>query len=126
MAGRFGFSSDPNSTCTASGVASTTQTQPTVQLSVTGAGTSTLEITATVVSGTTPANQLTIYDDDQAIATPTINGSTTYSFSYNPATDGSHTIKAVVSDSSGNTGQNSYTVTVAGTGSSTTTTPSGQ
>ncbi|HUC87293.1 MAG TPA: transglycosylase domain-containing protein, partial [Candidatus Saccharimonadales bacterium] len=120
LAARYGYSSSPDSSCTAIGTAAQSS-QPSVQLSVTGADTDTLNITATVTSGSAPANQLTIYDNDQAIATPTINGSITYSFSYNPATNGSHVIKAVVSDSSGNTAQNEYTITVANAG-----TPSGQ
>jgi membrane peptidoglycan carboxypeptidase len=51
-----------------------------------------------VQSGTFTANQLQVYFDDQIVSTQVINGSGTYQVSYSPTQTGSHTFKAVVTD----------------------------
>ncbi len=89
--------------------------KPTVDVSATGS--STLQITVNVSSGTHPANGLTVYFDDQVISTQGLNGSTSYTFSYNAPSAGSHTIKAVATDTALYSGQDETTVTtVAGGG----------
>lgn len=88
--------------------------KPTVTLS--SSGNNPLSITATVTSGTFTANSLTIYFDDQVISTQTINGNTVYTFSYVPTANGSHTIKAVVSDTGLYSASDDKTVTTSGIG----------
>jgi membrane peptidoglycan carboxypeptidase len=90
-------------------------TKPTVSVSTTGSGP--LNITASVSSGTFTANSLTIYFDDQVVSTQTINGDTNYTFVYSPTTTGSHTVKAVVSDSGLYSGSGEKTVNVLTAGS---------
>ena len=84
-------------------------TKPTVQVSADGS--SKLKITANVSSGTHTANKLTIYFDDQVISTQNINGSTNYSFDYTPTSSGSHTIRAVVTDTAMYSGSDETTIT---------------
>ncbi len=88
--------------------------KPTVNLTV--AGTSSLSISVNVISGTFPANSLTVYYDDQVISTQAINGSTTYTFIYQAPSAGSHTIKAVASDTGLYSGQDETTITTVGPG----------
>jgi membrane peptidoglycan carboxypeptidase len=89
--------------------------KPTVSVSAVGNGP--LHITAVVSSGTFPANNLTILFDDQVISTQAINGSTTYSFDYVPTSNGSHTIKATVTDAGLYSGSDETTVNVSNAGS---------
>lgn len=84
--------------------------KPSVQLSISGSGP--LTIRATVTSGTHTANKLDIYFDDQLISTQGISGSTAYEFSYSPAANGSHTIKAIVTDTALYSGSDEDTVTI--------------
>ncbi|HUC20776.1 MAG TPA: transglycosylase domain-containing protein [Candidatus Polarisedimenticolaceae bacterium] len=93
---------------------SCSDTKPAVNVSV--SGNSTLVITANVTSGTHTANALTFYFDDQIISTQAINGSTSYSFSYDAPASGSHTIKAVVTDVALYSGQDETTVNTVATG----------
>lgn len=89
-------------------------TKPTVKLTVTPTTGGAYTVQAVVTSGTWTANKLTIYLDDQVIATQDINGSTTYSQPFQlPA--GSHTIKAVVTDDKLYSGQDDTSVTVSAT-----------
>lgn len=100
--------------------------KPAVQISATPLnGTQgTYTIKAVVSSGTFTANKLTIYNDDQVISTQDINGSTTYQFDY-PVPAGSHTIKAVVTDTGYYSGQDETTVTSVGASSGGTSPSSG-
>lgn len=63
-------------------------------------------------------NKLDVYFDDQIISTQSISNSGTYKVDYNPTDDqsGSHTFKAVVTDSGFYQGTDEATVTVAGGG----------
>ncbi|HEX7259808.1 MAG TPA: penicillin-binding transpeptidase domain-containing protein, partial [Candidatus Saccharimonadia bacterium] len=85
-------------------------------VNVSASGTSTLLITANVTSGTHTANSLTVYFDDQVISTQAINGSTNYSFAYNAPSSGSHTVRAVVTDTALYSGQDETTVTTTASG----------
>lgn len=114
LAARFGYSSGGGSTCNRTTAAPPTSTNPSVALSVTGSGP--FQIVATVTPGTNPINQISLYDDDQLISSGTPNTDNTYSLSYTPTAPGSHTIKAVATDSQGNTGQTDTVVTYSGTG----------
>lgn len=88
--------------------------KPTAEISSVGSGP--LAITVRVTSGTHLANNLTVYLDDQIISTQGINGSTTYTFDYSPTSNGSHTLKAVVTDAALYSGSDETTVTVSGSG----------
>lgn len=115
LARSLGYNSNGGSAPTTNdSVHSCNDTKPSVQVSATGTGP--LQITATVTSGTFPANQLTISFDDQVISTQTINGSTSYTFSYSPTSNGSHTIKASVTDTGLYSAENDTTVNVTTAG----------
>ncbi|HSX41589.1 MAG TPA: transglycosylase domain-containing protein [Candidatus Saccharimonadales bacterium] len=91
--------------------------KPTVKVKSTDSSPSgTFSIKADVTSGTFPANNLTIYSDDQVISTQAISGSTSYSFEY-AAPAGSHTIKAVVTDTGLYSGDDETTLTSTGASS---------
>jgi hypothetical protein len=115
LAQHYGYASSGSTSCTAAAAPAPAPTQPTVQLSVTG--TNTLQITTTFAQGSAPLSTLTVYDNSTVITTQAIDGSTTYSFSYTPSGDGDHVIKAVVTDSGGNSAQAQTTVSVSSTGS---------
>jgi membrane peptidoglycan carboxypeptidase len=87
--------------------------KPTV--SVTATPSSPTTITATVASGTFPASKLEIFFDDQLISTQAISGNATYSLPYN-APAGSHTVRAVATDTGLYSGSGETTVTITGTG----------
>ena len=123
LAKSLGYNSAGGSAPTASDTThSCSDTKPTVNVSSTGTGP--LQITATVTSGTFTANQLTISFDGQVISTQAINGSTTYTFSYDPTSNGSHTIQATVTDSGLYSADDTTTVDVTTAGSGTSTTQS--
>jgi len=120
LARSLGYTSGGGSAPTASdSVHQCSDTKPSVQVTATGTGP--LQITADVTSGTFPANQLTISFDDQVISTQAINGSTSYTFTYSPTANGSHTIKANVTDTGLYSADDSTTVNVTTAGATGTT-----
>jgi membrane peptidoglycan carboxypeptidase len=126
LAARYGYASSQSTTCTAvSTTAAAQTTDPSVIINVTAGTGGSYTIAATVTAGSNPPTQLEFYDNSQSIATEPISGSTTYSFSYTPSGAGSHVIKAIVTDSAGNTGEDDTTITVASSGTSPPTNPSG-
>ncbi len=89
--------------------------KPTV--TITAAGSGPIRITATVTSGTFPANKLDIKLDDQVISTQSPIETNPYSFDYSAASTGSHTITATVTDTGLYQASSQTTVIVASTGS---------
>jgi penicillin-binding protein 1A len=73
--------------------------------------------TVQVTSGTFTANKLQVYFDDQIISTQQINGSGSYEVSYTPTQTGSHTFKAVVTDTGLYQATDEQAVSVSNTGS---------
>ena len=73
-----------------------------------------------VSAGSSPANftpsKLEVYWDDQMISTQQLGGAGTYSISYTPTSAGSHTVKAVVTDSGLYQGTDEQTVIVTSPG----------
>lgn len=72
--------------------------KPTVSLSAQTSG-NTIQITASVTSGTHTANKLEIKYNGQVIASPSVNGSGTFTTTYNPTSSGNYTFTADVLDS---------------------------
>jgi membrane peptidoglycan carboxypeptidase len=115
LARGLGFSSGGSIPTDTDNVHSCSDVKPTV--SVTATGTSTLHVTATITSGTFAAQSVVVYFDDQQIGTQALGGSGSYSFDYAPTSNGSHTIKATVTDAGLYAASGETTVTVTGAGS---------
>ncbi len=114
LARSLGFAAGGSIPSEADDIHKCSDVKPTVDISTKGSNP--LAITVKVTSGTHLANSLTVYLDDQIISTQGINGSTTYTFDYTIPTAGSHTIKAVATDSALYSGSDETTVTVSGPG----------
>ena len=91
--------------------------QPTVSLTgLTGSG-PTYNGTATVVAGKFTPDKLDITLDDQIVSTQAINGAGTYTFSFTATSSGSHSVRAVVTDSGYYQGTSDVTAINVGSGS---------
>lgn len=87
-----------------------------VGLSNSSPGNFSVEVTLGTFGTTKPGigtAQLQVYSDDQIISTQTVSGSGTYSVPYNPSA-GSHTVKAVITDTGLYQGTDEQTVTSSG------------
>ncbi len=100
-------------------VHSCSDAQPSVTISgVSGSG-PTYNGTATVVAGKFNPNKLDITLDGQIVSTQAINGAGTYPFSFTATTSGSHSVRAVVTDTGDYQATSDVTaINVSGGGSS--------
>jgi len=69
-----------------------------------------------VTSGTFAADKLQVYFDDQIVSTQVIQGSGSYDVSFTPSSNGSHTVKAVVTDAGLYQASDDQTVNVTNAG----------
>lgn len=114
LAARLGYSAGGSLPTENDDVHDCNDAKPTVNVTATPNGNSyTIKVTAS--QGRYPITGITVSFDDQVIS----NGSTgSYSFSYTPTTNGSHTITAQAVDTALYTGSDSTTVNVTNAGGS--------